>query len=157
MTFDPSKINLQQTCQVHGRTTVCVKTKVCFKYRIKSDKDTDTETGESLMLFPYILSIKSFIFSVFKCCFPLVIRYSLTLDSLRAIARGRFNETEDRRLQKNESIVDKLCREHIFYTSASKSVFSYASIDLSQVRRHIEFNADENEAVRDKLTTECTQ
>ncbi|XP_016102672.1 integrin alpha-1-like [Sinocyclocheilus grahami] len=92
MTFDPSKINLQQTCQVQGRTTVCVKTKVCFKYRIKSDKDTNTGT---------------------------VIRYSLTLDSLRAIARGRFNETDNRRLQKNESIVDRLCREHTFYTSAS--------------------------------------
>uniref|UniRef100_A0A673NMS8 Integrin, alpha 1 n=1 Tax=Sinocyclocheilus rhinocerous TaxID=307959 RepID=A0A673NMS8_9TELE len=90
MTFDPSKINLQQTCQVQGRTTVCVKTKVCFKYRIKSDKDTNTGT---------------------------VIRYSLTLDSLRAIARGRFNETDNRRLQKNESIVDRLCREHTFYTS----------------------------------------
>uniref|UniRef100_A0A8C1IRM9 Integrin, alpha 1 n=1 Tax=Cyprinus carpio TaxID=7962 RepID=A0A8C1IRM9_CYPCA len=86
MTFDPSKINLQQTCQVQGRTTVCVKTEVCFKYRIK---------------------------------------YSLTLDSLRAIARGRFNETDSRRLQKNESIVDSFCREHTFYTSASKSVFLY--------------------------------
>uniref|UniRef100_A0A671PS22 Integrin alpha-1-like n=1 Tax=Sinocyclocheilus anshuiensis TaxID=1608454 RepID=A0A671PS22_9TELE len=92
MTFDPSKINLQQTCQVQGRTTVCVKTKVCFKYRIKSDKDTNTGTGESLM-------------------------YSLTLDSLRAIARGRFNQTDNRRLQQSESIVDELCREHTFYTS----------------------------------------
>ncbi|XP_016337143.1 integrin alpha-1-like [Sinocyclocheilus anshuiensis] len=90
MTFDPSKINLQQTCQVQGRTTVCVKTKVCFKYRIKSDKDTNTGT---------------------------VIRYSLTLDSLRAIARGRFNQTDNRRLQQSESIVDELCREHTFYTS----------------------------------------
>uniref|UniRef100_A0A673NJH5 Integrin, alpha 1 n=1 Tax=Sinocyclocheilus rhinocerous TaxID=307959 RepID=A0A673NJH5_9TELE len=91
MTFDPSKINLQQTCQVQGRTTVCVKTKVCFKYRIKSDKDTNTGTGEEVML----------------------IRYSLTLDSLRAIARGRFNETDNRRLQKNESItavkLKKIC------------------------------------------------
>ncbi|XP_051541347.1 integrin alpha-1 [Myxocyprinus asiaticus] len=90
MTFDPSKINLQQTCQVHGKTTVCVKTKVCFKYRIKSEKDTNTGT---------------------------VIRYSLMLDSLRVISRGRFNETDDRRLQKNESINDVLCREHTFYTS----------------------------------------
>uniref|UniRef100_A0A9J7ZMS4 Integrin subunit alpha 1 n=1 Tax=Cyprinus carpio carpio TaxID=630221 RepID=A0A9J7ZMS4_CYPCA len=90
MTFDPSKINLQQTCQVQGRTTVCVKTEVCFKYRIKPDKHTNTGT---------------------------VIRYSLTLDSLRAIARGRFNETDSRRLQKNESIVDSFCREHTFYTS----------------------------------------
>ncbi|XP_026130342.1 integrin alpha-1 [Carassius auratus] len=90
MTFDPDKINLQQTCQVQGRTTVCVKTEVCFQYRIKSDKHMHTET---------------------------VIRYSLTLDSLRAIARGRFNETDNRRLQKNESIVDQFCREHTFYTS----------------------------------------
>uniref|UniRef100_A0A672NP76 Integrin subunit alpha 1 n=1 Tax=Sinocyclocheilus grahami TaxID=75366 RepID=A0A672NP76_SINGR len=54
MTFDPSKINLQQTCQVQGRTTVCVKTKVCFKYRIKSDKDTNTGTGEEVMRFLYV-------------------------------------------------------------------------------------------------------
>ncbi|XP_043106247.1 integrin alpha-1 isoform X2 [Puntigrus tetrazona] len=90
MTFDPSKINLQQTCQVQGRTTVCVKTRVCFRYRIKSDKKSTTGT---------------------------VIRYSLTLDSLRAIARVRFNETDSRRLQKVQSIVDQLCREHTFYTS----------------------------------------
>uniref|UniRef100_A0A8C2CDE8 Integrin, alpha 1 n=1 Tax=Cyprinus carpio TaxID=7962 RepID=A0A8C2CDE8_CYPCA len=113
MTFDPSKINLQQTCQVQGRTTVCVKTKVCFKYRIKSDKDTKTET---------------------------VIRYSLTLDSLRAIARGRFNQTDNRRLQKNESIVDKLCSEHTFYTSASKSVFSYASGPHKPLAYNVTFN-----------------
>lgn len=123
MTFDPSKINLQQTCQVQGRTTVCVKTKVCFKYRIKSDKETNTGTGEEVMHFLYVLSIKSFNFCFFKWCFAPVIRYSLTLDSLRAIARGRFNDTDNRRLQKNESIVDELCREHTFYTSASKSVF----------------------------------
>ncbi|XP_055064961.2 integrin alpha-1 isoform X1 [Misgurnus anguillicaudatus] len=89
MTFDPSKINLQQTCQVHGKTTVCVKTKVCFKYRIKG-KETDTKT---------------------------VIRYSLTLDSLRAISRGRFNKTDERRLQKNVSIDGMHCSEHTFYTS----------------------------------------
>ncbi|XP_051973281.1 integrin alpha-1-like [Xyrauchen texanus] len=90
MTFDPSKINLQQTCQVHGKTTVCVKINVCFKYRIKSEKDTNTGT---------------------------VIRYTLMLDSLRVISRGRFNETDDRRLQKNESINYELCRGHTFYTS----------------------------------------
>lgn len=126
MTFDPSKINLQQTCQVQGRTTVCVKTEVCFKYRIKPDKHTNTGTGEEVMRELYVLSVKSFQFCFFKWCFAPVIRYSLTLDSLRAIARGRFNETDSRRLQKNESIVDSFCREHTFYTSASKSVFLYA-------------------------------
>ncbi len=124
MTFDPSKINLQQTCQVQGRTTVCVTTKVCFKYRIKSDKKTNTETGEEVMRFLCFLN-QIFQFLFFKWCFAPVIRYSLTLDSLRAIARGRFNETDNRKLLKNESIVDKLCREHTFYTSASKSVFLY--------------------------------
>ena len=39
MTFDPSKINLQQTnCDHQGRRTVCVQTKLCFTYSIKSDK-----------------------------------------------------------------------------------------------------------------------
>lgn len=46
MTFDPSKINLQQTCQVHGKNTVCVKIRVCFRYRIKSEKDKNTGTGK---------------------------------------------------------------------------------------------------------------
>uniref|UniRef100_A0A672NT49 Integrin subunit alpha 1 n=1 Tax=Sinocyclocheilus grahami TaxID=75366 RepID=A0A672NT49_SINGR len=123
MTFDPSKINLQQTCQVQGRTTVCVKTKVCFKYRIKSDKDTNTGT---------------------------VIRYSLTLDSLRAIARGRFNETDNRRLQKNESIVDRLCREHTFYTSASnQSSYTQEGKLLSP---HVLSSASDLSSTRCKLT-----
>ncbi len=68
MTFDPSKINLQQTCQVQGRTTVCVTTKVCFKYRIKSDKKTNTETGEEVMHFLCFLN-QIFQFLFFKWCF----------------------------------------------------------------------------------------
>lgn len=132
MTFDPSKINLQQTCQVHGKTTVCVKTRVCFQYRIKSEKDANTGTGKwracILTAFKLVLKEKDNIMSFtvdFRLSFSSVIRYSLMLDSLRAISRARFNKTEDRRLQKNESIDDRFCREHTFYTSASKSVFSY--------------------------------
>uniref|UniRef100_A0A7N8XLD2 Integrin, alpha 1 n=1 Tax=Mastacembelus armatus TaxID=205130 RepID=A0A7N8XLD2_9TELE len=38
MTFDPVKINLQQSqCEYGGRKSVCVKTEVCFFYSIKSD------------------------------------------------------------------------------------------------------------------------
>lgn len=131
MTFDPSKINLQQTCQVHGKTTVCVKIRVCFKYRIKSEKDTKTGTGTSHTFLLTALSWSFFFEIIMNGGFSLhsVIRYSLMLDSLRAISRARFNKTEDRRLQKNVSIDDSLCREHTFYTSASKSVFSYTRIE----------------------------
>uniref|UniRef100_A0A8C7IM54 Integrin subunit alpha 1 n=1 Tax=Oncorhynchus kisutch TaxID=8019 RepID=A0A8C7IM54_ONCKI len=59
MTFDPSKINLQQPskgCMLGGRETVCVKTRVCFSYSVKSEKDdTNSGTGESLINpFPFI-------------------------------------------------------------------------------------------------------
>uniref|UniRef100_A0A8L0DT99 Integrin, alpha 1 n=1 Tax=Oncorhynchus mykiss TaxID=8022 RepID=A0A8L0DT99_ONCMY len=59
MTFDPSKINLQQPskgCMLGGRETVCVKTRVCFSYSVKSEKDdANSGTGESLINpFPFI-------------------------------------------------------------------------------------------------------
>lgn len=130
MTFDPSKINLQQTCQVHGKNTVCVKIRVCFRYRIKSEKDKNTGTGKGRACmsdthFYWPHSLPSNCTSHFHTFRDSDIRYSLMLDSLRAISRARFNETEDRRLQRNESIIERLCREHTFYTSASKSVFSF--------------------------------
>uniref|UniRef100_A0A8B9K3H6 Integrin, alpha 1 n=1 Tax=Astyanax mexicanus TaxID=7994 RepID=A0A8B9K3H6_ASTMX len=87
MTFDLNKINLQQpTCNIQGRDTVCVNAKVCFTYKIKSEKETK-------------------------------IRYSLTLDSLRAIARGRFRDTDDRKMQRNAIISHHLCTNHSFYMS----------------------------------------
>uniref|UniRef100_A0A8B9K3N6 Integrin, alpha 1 n=1 Tax=Astyanax mexicanus TaxID=7994 RepID=A0A8B9K3N6_ASTMX len=91
MTFDLNKINLQQpTCNIQGRDTVCVNAKVCFTYKIKSEKETSTRTE---------------------------IRYSLTLDSLRAIARGRFRDTDDRKMQRNAIISHHLCTNHSFYMS----------------------------------------
>lgn len=51
MSFDTNKINLQQPtqlCQMNGKDTVCVKTRVCFTYNIKSEKETDPETCETL-------------------------------------------------------------------------------------------------------------
>uniref|UniRef100_A0A8B9K6V9 Integrin, alpha 1 n=1 Tax=Astyanax mexicanus TaxID=7994 RepID=A0A8B9K6V9_ASTMX len=88
MTFDLNKINLQQpTCNIQGRDTVCVNAKVCFTYKIKSEKETSTRTGD------------------------------LTLDSLRAIARGRFRDTDDRKMQRNAIISHHLCTNHSFYMS----------------------------------------
>uniref|UniRef100_A0A8C4EVL8 Integrin, alpha 1 n=1 Tax=Dicentrarchus labrax TaxID=13489 RepID=A0A8C4EVL8_DICLA len=50
MTFDPVKINLQQTqyqCEHGGPKSVCVTTEVCFSYVIKSDQpDSKSDAGE---------------------------------------------------------------------------------------------------------------
>ncbi|KAK2823692.1 hypothetical protein Q7C36_020292 [Tachysurus vachellii] len=92
MSFSANKINMQQpTCQIHGKDTVCVKTKVCFSYTVKSEKE--------------------------KNLVETLIHYTLTLDSLRAIARGRFNDTDERKIQKNVNVSDTLCIEHSFYMS----------------------------------------
>uniref|UniRef100_A0A4W4H060 Integrin, alpha 1 n=1 Tax=Electrophorus electricus TaxID=8005 RepID=A0A4W4H060_ELEEL len=94
MTFNVTKINLQQpSCEIRGKTTVCVHVTVCFTYNIKSEKETQPET---------------------------VISYNLTLDSLRVIARGRFVKTDEKRIQRNSTITDHLCTEHedlAFYMS----------------------------------------
>ncbi|KAG7271548.1 hypothetical protein CRUP_004011, partial [Coryphaenoides rupestris] len=46
MTFDPTKINLQQAnCKDVNRMTVCVQTEVCFTYSIKSDKQGSTSNA----------------------------------------------------------------------------------------------------------------
>lgn len=56
MTFDPAKINLQQSqhqCERGGRVSVCVTTEMCFMYRIKSDQpDPNTNTGEPCSILP---------------------------------------------------------------------------------------------------------
>ncbi|KAM3838153.1 integrin alpha-1, partial [Diretmus argenteus] len=96
MTFDPMKINLQQSnCEHNGRTTVCVKTEVCFNYSIKSDKQDSTSVTE--------------------------IRYNLTLDALRAKARGSFlvpDDKNDRKITKRVNISDHLCVTETFVMSA---------------------------------------
>ncbi|KAM9307363.1 integrin alpha-1 [Pholidichthys leucotaenia] len=85
MTVDPAKINVQQTQYLcpHGES-VCVKTEVCFDYRVKSDKqDSNFETE---------------------------IRYSITLDALRAKARASFvgkDNKGDRKTTKTFAIRDK--------------------------------------------------
>ncbi|CDQ64267.1 unnamed protein product [Oncorhynchus mykiss] len=103
MTFDPSKINLQQPskgCMLGGRETVCVKTRVCFSYSVKSEKD-DANSGTA-------------------------IKYSLTLDSLRAKSRAAFvniDEKSERKAQATAKIIDNLCVEHLFAMKATTKPF----------------------------------
>ncbi|KAJ8339269.1 hypothetical protein SKAU_G00360550 [Synaphobranchus kaupii] len=89
MVFEPKKINMQQAqCEIGGRKRFCVKAKVCFEYTVKSDQETNSHTD---------------------------IKYSLTIDALRAASRGLFVNITDRKLQANATIQDSLCREHDFY------------------------------------------
>ncbi|XP_042182512.1 integrin alpha-1 isoform X1 [Oncorhynchus tshawytscha] len=99
MTFDPNKINLQQPsedCVLGERATVCVKTRVCFSYSVKSEKD-HTNLGTA-------------------------IKYNLTLDSLRAKSRAAFvnpDEKSERKVQVTANIIDALCLEHSFAMKAN--------------------------------------
>lgn len=100
MTFDPVKINLQQAqhqCEHGGRKSVCVKTEVCFVYTIKSDQLAEHPAAG--------------------------IRYTLTLDALRAKARASFigsDEKSDRRVARtfNISHREKKCAQETFMMSA---------------------------------------
>lgn len=98
MTFDPVKINLQQTqYQCGGRKSVCVTTEVCFVYNIKSDNQDANSAAD--------------------------IRYHLTLDALRSKSRALFmasDDKSDRRITRSLSIKDKekRCVQEIFVMSA---------------------------------------
>ncbi|KAG8010617.1 Integrin alpha-1, partial [Nibea albiflora] len=105
LTFDPVKINLQQAqnqCEHGGRKSVCVKTDVCFTYSIKSDQQYSN--------------------------FVAGIRYSLTLDALRAKARASFLDSDDksdRKITRNFDIKDRetKCVQETFMMSASTQIF----------------------------------
>lgn len=98
MTFNPAKINLQQSqhqCEHFGRKSVCVTTEVCFFYSIKSDQQDLNSFAE--------------------------IRYSLTLDALRAKARASFlDDKSNRRITKAFVIGDRgrRCLSETFVMSA---------------------------------------
>ncbi|KAG9353743.1 hypothetical protein JZ751_011865 [Albula glossodonta] len=95
MEFEPKKINMQQAqCDIAGRKRFCVKAKVCFNYTIKSEQETSSRAD---------------------------IKYSLTIDALRAASRGLFVNITDRKLQANATIQDHLCREHDFYMLARRT------------------------------------
>ncbi|XP_044030086.1 integrin alpha-1 isoform X2 [Siniperca chuatsi] len=87
MTFNPVKINLQQSqhqCEHGGRKSVCVTTEVCFAYSIKSDQQDSNSAAE--------------------------IHYNLTLDALRAKARASFiasDDKSDRRITRSFTIKDR--------------------------------------------------
>ncbi|XP_062410339.1 integrin alpha-1 [Sardina pilchardus] len=91
MTFDPTKINLQQpSCEDHDKTA-CVKTKICFSYKVKSDKNTDPANT--------------------------TVRYGLHLDAERSTSpRVRFIGTDEKRMQTKVNVTDSICAEHTFYT-----------------------------------------
>uniref|UniRef100_A0A8C3AYL5 Integrin, alpha 1 n=1 Tax=Cyclopterus lumpus TaxID=8103 RepID=A0A8C3AYL5_CYCLU len=100
MTFDPVKINLQQTqyqCEHGGRKSVCVTTEVCFVYNVKSDNQDVNPAAD--------------------------IHYNLTLDALRAKARASFmasDDKSDRRITRSLTIKDKerKCVQETFMMSA---------------------------------------
>ncbi|XP_073334764.1 integrin alpha-1 [Pagrus major] len=98
MTFEPVKINLQQSqCEHYGRKSVCVTTEVCFAYTIKSDQPDLDYAAE--------------------------IRYDLTLDALRAKARASFiymDDKSDRRITRTFTIKngERKCVTEIFMMSA---------------------------------------
>ncbi|KAJ8261291.1 hypothetical protein COCON_G00170140 [Conger conger] len=89
MVFEPTKINMQQAqCKIGERNRFCVKAKVCFNYLVKSDQEPNSHAD---------------------------IKYSLTIDALRAASRGLFVNITDRKLLANATIQENLCREHDFY------------------------------------------
>ncbi|XP_029024612.1 integrin alpha-1 [Betta splendens] len=102
MTFNPAKINLQHPqhqCEHGGRKSVCVSAEVCFSYSVKSDNQDPSSAA--------------------------VIRYSLTLDALRAKARASFidpdaEDKNERRIVRNLTIGDRgtKCLKETFMMSA---------------------------------------
>lgn len=136
MTFDPAKINLQQSqhqCERGGRVSVCVTTEMCFMYRIKSDQpDPNTNTGEPCSILPWsqsfyqwndspIIHFSASSLSRLSCdavtgwpctfllC-PAEIQYTLTLDALRAKARASFfssDDKSDRRITGRVTVTDR--------------------------------------------------
>uniref|UniRef100_A0AAQ6AGC8 VWFA domain-containing protein n=1 Tax=Amphiprion ocellaris TaxID=80972 RepID=A0AAQ6AGC8_AMPOC len=79
MTFNPAKINLQQSqhqCEHGGRKSVCVTTEVCFFYSIKSDQqDLDSFAGE-LHKISYSLTLDS-VLLIFSSSFSSFVFYFL--------------------------------------------------------------------------------
>ncbi|XP_051866405.1 integrin alpha-1 [Pristis pectinata] len=85
--FQPHKINVQnKNCVIDEKPTVCITADICFNVRLKSDKPE-----------------------------PVVLDYSIRLDSARRVSRGLFNETSERNIQGNITLPFHNCTEHIFY------------------------------------------
>lgn len=134
MSFDPAKINLQQSqCEHNGRKSVCVKTEVCFAYRIKSDQKYLNFTAGEPVGIPCWLSpsFKVVVFSyfVFSCLLPPAeIQYNLKLDALRAKARALFinqHNKSDSWITRRLTIKDResQCVNETFMMLASSLIF----------------------------------
>uniref|UniRef100_H3CQ26 Integrin subunit alpha 1 n=1 Tax=Tetraodon nigroviridis TaxID=99883 RepID=H3CQ26_TETNG len=92
LTFDPTKINLQQAqCEHGGRRSTCVTANVCFSYSVKSKQWDPASSTE--------------------------IRYDLTLDAVRTKARASFIEG-DRKISRTFYIRQSRCRNETFVMEA---------------------------------------
>ncbi|XP_072920491.1 integrin alpha-1-like isoform X1 [Hemitrygon akajei] len=85
--FQPPKINVQnKNCVIDENPAVCISTNICFSLKLRSG---ETE--------------------------PVVLDYSVRLDSARRVSRGLFNETRDRNIKGSIILPLHNCTEHIFY------------------------------------------
>lgn len=123
LTFDPAKINLQQAqhqCEHGGRRSACVKVKVCFDYRVKSEKwDATATTGEPLG------TVRGFVRASGPSparVRPAEMRYELTLDAPRAKARASFIQG-DRKIGRELSIETRRrsCQQDTFMMEVSSA------------------------------------
>ncbi|XP_048383708.2 integrin alpha-1 isoform X2 [Stegostoma tigrinum] len=87
--FQPNKINIQnKNCAIDEKPTVCITAELCFNVSLKSGK---------------------------KPSQPIVLEYSIVIDSARRISRGHFNETHERNIQRNITVPLYSCVKHTFY------------------------------------------
>ncbi|XP_048449767.1 integrin alpha-1-like, partial [Rhincodon typus] len=87
--FQPNKINMQnKNCVIDEKPTVCITAELCFNVSLKSGKQPSQ---------------------------PIVLEYSIAIDSARRISRGLFNETHERNIQRNIALPLYSCVKHTFY------------------------------------------
>nr|XP_015798442.2 integrin alpha-1 [Nothobranchius furzeri] len=100
MTFDPVKINLQQSqyqCTHRGHKSVCVTTTFCFHYLVKSHQKDPNSAAD--------------------------IRYTVTLDALRTNARASFIDLESVKSERRSAMTlnikdkEKKCLNETFMMS----------------------------------------
>ncbi|XP_047410826.1 integrin alpha-1 [Sciurus carolinensis] len=89
MNFEPNKVNIQKkNCRVEGKETVCINATICFDVKLKSKEDSIYEAD---------------------------MQYRVTLDSLRQISRSFFSGTQERKIQRNITVLKVECTKHSFY------------------------------------------
>lgn len=89
MKFEPNKVNIQKkNCQMEGFETVCINATVCFDVKLKSKEDITYKAD---------------------------LQYRVTLDSQRQISRSYFSGIQDRKIQRNITVMKSKCTKHFFY------------------------------------------